>query len=116
ILDTSLPKMSLLALLGVLALSQGNSLNWEKLRRETGISVVTLKKIFSAFEALFILRSITLIGKAVPESYYFEDAGLASYLAGGRMPALNLQGFSHFLFCNLREAYHYRQDTSYSIH
>jgi len=116
IVETSLPKMSLLALLGILSASQGNSINWENMRRESGISVLTLKKLFSAFESLFILRPVSLLGKAVPDTFYFEDTGLAHYLAGSRTRALNLQSFSHFLYCNLREVYHYRQDTQYSVH
>jgi len=115
IVETSLPKMTLLALLGALAATQGKPLNWESVRRDSGISVLTLKKLFSAFEALFILRPMSLIGKATPDTFYFEDTGLAHYLIGNRTNALGLQDFSHFLFCNLRETYHYRQDTPYSV-
>lgn len=116
IVETTLPKMTLLALVSALARKQGSVLHWESLRRETGISTVTLKKLFSAFEALFLIRPMSQIGQSVPDTFYFEDAGLAKFLTGQLGKTLTLQDFTHFLFCNLREGYHYTDGVQYSMH
>ena len=90
-------------------------LNWESLRRETGISTLTLKKLFSAFEALFLLRPVKRLGKSVADTYYFEDPGIAQYLIGSHSDSISYTDLTHFLFCNLREGYHYNQNTNYSM-
>ncbi len=116
IVETTLPKMTLLALISTLARTQGSILHWESLRRETGISTITLKKLFSALEALFLIRPMSQLGQSTPDTFYFEDAGLAKFLANQSSEFLTLQGFTHFLFCNLREGYHYTDGLQYSTH
>jgi predicted AAA+ superfamily ATPase len=116
IVETTLPKMTLLGLMATLARIQGSVISWESLRRETGISTLTLKKLFSAFEALFLIRPMSQLGRSVPDTFYFEDAGLAQFLTGHSGETLTLQSFTHFLFCNLRESYHYTDGVPYSMH
>jgi predicted AAA+ superfamily ATPase len=115
VLETTLPKNSLLALTRALASAQGQPLHWEGLRRDSGISVITLKKLFSAFEALFLLRPVCQVGRATPDTYWFEDLGLARHLSGMTGAKVTLREITHFLFCHLREPFHHSQDLPYEI-
>lgn len=113
--ETSLSKISILSLLRSLALRQGTSLDWTHLKNDSGISTITLKKLVSAFEALFIVRPIRLYGKATLGTIYFEDQGMASFLTGFTPPSTTRADFVRFLFANLREQFHYKLDSDYEI-
>lgn len=112
--ETNLSKLSLLTVLRALARHQGLPLDWTQLRYETGISTITLKKLFSAFESLFLIRPILEYDKATIKTFYFEDQGIASHLTGFTcVPLIN--DFTRFLYANLREQFHYQMNLDYEV-
>jgi len=105
IFPTTLSFVQILNYLRALAQGQGEPLNFSQLRVQTGISSVTQKKLLYAFEAVFLLRTIPLIGGQKGVSVYFEDQAESKYLDKGKT---KLKAFEELIYRNLRAEFMYQ--------
>lgn len=104
---TRLPFRTLRGALSFLALRQGQPLDISQLSRQTRISQPSLRALLLAFEALFLIRVI----ESKPEKrpvVFFEDQGLASFVAGQAIDRGT--NFVRGLFTNILPQFHYRPD------
>lgn len=101
-----LPFSDIRNLVSVLAETQNQPLDYTYLKKETGISTPTIKKIIYALEAVFIIRIIPIEGSTMGSTILFEDQGEAAYL---RRNTVDLKTqLSHFIFTNVRQQFFYR--------
>ncbi len=108
IIQTSVEYRQLRELLVILASKIGDPLHLETLRRETRISLPTLRKLLAALEAMFVLRLLPTEGTEKKPVDFFEDIGEANHLADQSVrPLLR---WTSFLFENLRPQFVYRPD------
>lgn len=105
IIDTTVPLSSLLELARSLAREQGLPLDWARLRMDTGIGLLTLRKLVSAFESLFLIRLVPTHGGQAKPVIFFEDQGIARFLNG--QPYSALFDLVRGLYANLREQWMY---------
>jgi len=108
ILQTTVSISQLRSLLQLLALNQGAPLEFADLSRKSRISVPTLKKLLSAFEALFLVRLLDTEGTEKKRVLFFEDQGEANFLSGGRLDEASR--WIGFLYSQLRAQVHYRPE------
>jgi predicted AAA+ superfamily ATPase len=108
VLQTTLGYRTLRGLLEVLALTQGEPVEFAELGRRVGISVVTLKRLISALEAIFLIRVLPTEGGGRKSVIFFEDQGQASHLAENRYGARQRQVAS--LFSAIRGHLHYQPE------
>lgn len=85
LIETTLSFDSLRRILSVLALQQGQPLEFADLARKTRVSVPALRRLMDAFEALFLVWRVPCIGGEKRPSLFFEDCGEAYHLADGRV-------------------------------
>lgn len=85
IYQTTLPRASLRRVLTELAANVGQPLNVAAIQRRTRVSMVTLNKLFSAFNAMFLIEFVASAEKASQPLVYFCDAGEALHLATNRL-------------------------------
>ncbi|MCM2276802.1 MAG: AAA family ATPase [Oligoflexia bacterium] len=111
--QTTLSYRVLRHLLALLAERNGAPLDLAALNRETRISVPTLKKLLSAFEAMFLIRILPTEGSQKRPVVFFEDIGEANALFDHSRHPLNQ--LTAFLFNNLRAQVAYRPDSGISI-
>ena len=104
--DTTLPIPELMRLLRELALLDGAPLQHQQLRRATGISPITQKKLLFALEAVFIIRTVPIEGDYRGSAHFFEDQAEVAMLARDRLS--DDQRWSGLIFRNLREQVAYR--------
>ncbi|MGH8295019.1 MAG: ATP-binding protein [Steroidobacteraceae bacterium] len=104
--ETTLTLPELLRFLRELALHDGTSAHYEDLRRATGISRMTQKRLLFALEAIFIIRHIPLEGDIHGAVLVFEDQAEVATLAQDRLSAE--QRWTGLLYRNLREQVFYR--------
>lgn len=83
LVNTTLSYRQLRNLLSILAMTQGEPLNFLKMGKDIGVSAPTLKKLLAAFEGIFLIRIFGTAGSASPICF-LEDQGIASYLIGDR--------------------------------
>lgn len=72
--ETSLSPQKLLSLLTAIAKNQGVKISLANYARLVGVSQPTIKSIFNALEALFLI-------KPFGHTYFIEDAGLSNFLS-----------------------------------
>jgi predicted AAA+ superfamily ATPase len=104
--DTTLVLPELMRLLRELALRDGAPLQHQQLRRATGISPITQKKLLFALEAVFIIRSVPIEGDYRGSAHFFEDQAEVAILARDRLS--DEQKWAGLIFRNLREQVSYR--------
>ena len=73
---------------------------------------MTLKRVIFAFEALFLIRVVSVEGEGKP-TIFLEDQGMASWLKGSALE--NADDIVRGLYANLRQEYHYRPDRGAKI-
>lgn len=113
ILQTTLGYRPLRQLLVLLARQNGAPLDLASLNRETRISVPTLRKLITAFEAMFLIRVIPTEGTQKRPVVFFEDMGEANALYDhAEHPITRL---TSFLFTNLRTQVAYRPDLGITV-
>src|SRR5262249_19338513 len=78
----------------------------ENLRRATGITRITQKKLLFALEATFVIRPIPLEGDSSGSALMFEDQAEVTTLAQDRLAAE--QRWAGLIFRNVREQTAYR--------
>lgn len=106
IYETTLPIVDILSFLRSLAKKDGDDIQYQQVKRETGISPITQKKLLFAMEATFIVRIIPLEGDYHGHAIYFEDQAEAEMLSQGKLTPL--QRWSGLIYRNLREQILYR--------
>lgn len=104
--DTTLTLPELMRFLRELALRDGRSFNHQELRRATGITPITQKRLLYGLEAVFILRSIPHEGDYSGSAHFFEDQAEVAMLAQDRLS--NEQRWAGLILRNVREQVHYR--------
>ncbi len=104
--DTTLTLPELLRLLRELALADGTTANYAQLRRATGITPVTQKKLLFALEATFVIRPVAIEGDYRGSALFFEDHAEATVLAQDRLSTD--QRWAGLVMRNLREQLSYR--------
>jgi predicted AAA+ superfamily ATPase len=85
IVQTSVRFESIYKLLVILANHVGLPLDLSSISREVRISRLTLRKLITAFENMFLIRIIPCEGGISTPRIFFEDAGMASYLSESKM-------------------------------
>jgi uncharacterized protein len=110
---TNLSFGSIRSLITTLAKSQGESLDYTALQKETGISTPTIKKLLYAFEAIFLIRLVPIEGGKKGTTLYFEDQAEAHRLIGSRQKKIDQM--IHFAFQHLRAQFEYRLGQHTSI-
>ncbi len=93
-------------LLEALARTAGEPIDITVLRKATGLSVPTIKKLIYAFEAVFLIRPVPIEGSTMGYSVWFEDTAERAWVAQETAESLRALGF--FLFCNIRQQFEYR--------
>lgn len=104
IVQTTVPYDNLRQLLAFFARYQGQSFNYSQASRETQISANTLKKLVFAFENMFLLRRLTNLGDLSGTRFFFEDQGMASFLA----PYSKMQNLIRLSFSQIFHQLHYQ--------
>ncbi len=104
--NTTLPLPDLIRFLREIALRDGDAIEHQELRRLTGISPITQKKLLFAFEAIFILRSIPIEGDFRGSALFFEDHAEVTTLAQDRIDPQ--RRWAGLILRNLREQVLYR--------
>lgn len=104
--DTTLTLPELMRLLRELALRDGSAPQYQQLRRATGITPITQKKLLFALEATFIIRPVPIEGDLRGSAMFFEDHAEAAVLAQNRLSPE--QRWTGLILRNLREQLSYR--------
>ena len=111
---TNLEYRMIRSVLAFLAEGQGDAIDYTHLARSSQISVITIKKLISAFEGIFMIRRISTIGGKKAPTYFFEDQGLATHLLNSvgvnPKPLMNLV---RGLFSNILPVFLYRPELNY---
>jgi len=108
LIDTSVSYKSLRKLLSALAAQAGQPMVLGALVRESGISLPTVRKLISAFEALFLIRLVDCTGDYRKPLLFFEDIGEMNHVAREPLPAD--RQLLAFLYQNLRTQWHYHPE------
>jgi len=85
---------------------QGLPLDLTRIKRETGISTPSIKKVLYALEAIFLIRTIQIEGSTRGSTIFFEDQG--EHVALSEKQPDTLDKIIHFCFVNLRAQFAYR--------
>ena len=101
-----LPLGELRAILTSLAGLQGKPLDYTRIKRETGVSTPSIKKILYALEAIFLIRRIPIEGSTQGGTVFFEDQ--AEHAFNSEQKLTELEKLTHFCFTNLRSQFEYR--------
>lgn len=73
IYPTTLPLEQIRKLCEQLALRSFEPINYQEIKRETGLSPITIKKLLNALESVFLVRRVSLLGDRRGEFFWFED-------------------------------------------
>lgn len=92
-----------------LALQEGMPVHHQHLRRSSGITPITQKKILQALEAIYLVRFIALEGDRQGIVPIFEDQGEANFLQRGTLSGSHQ--LLHLVYRNIRAQYTYRSGT-----
>lgn len=106
IYPTTLPLEQIRALCEQLSLSPFEPISYQDIRRETGISPATTKKLINAMENVFLIRRIPLIGDRKGEFFWFEDQVERHYFA--KTDDITEVDWVSLFYRNFRAQYLYR--------
>ena len=101
VFETNLPFARIRSVLLAFALSNGGPLKLAEVQRKTRVSTPTLRKLLTAFEALFLLRVQPSEGGRSAPIVWFEDLGEWSRLTG------QAASLDHFVFSQVRLPFAY---------
>lgn len=104
--ETTLTLPELKRFVRQLAVRDGTSIQYQDLRRATGITPLTQKKLLYALEATFIIRHLPLEGDFRGSAIFFEDHAEATTLAQGQIS--EERKWAGLIYRNLREQFFYR--------
>lgn len=108
VVPTTLSYPPIKLLLSALAQRQSQAIDLTFLSRQTHISVPTIKKLLTAFEAMFLIRILRTEGTEAKPVVFFEDLGEANYLVNGNTD--DLTNLLCFCFANFRVQFKYRSE------
>ncbi len=108
---STIPYLQLVNFVSRLAEREGEAVQPTRLRRETGISEVTQKRLLFALENIFLIRQIPIEGDRKGVSVYFEDQAECLSLSEAR-PDL-LRQFEGAVYRNLRATFFYEMGLSF---
>ena len=112
VFPTTLPYSQILLYVQELAKNECAPLNYSLLRKTTGISEVTQKKLIYALEAVFILRTLPIQGDKKGFICFFEDQGEQRYLSQETLD--EARAFEGLCYRNARAQFFYDDINSYS--
>lgn len=104
--ETTLALPELLRFVRQLATFDGTSIQHQTLRRSTGISPETQKKLLFALEATFIIRHLPIEGDYHESAIFFEDQAEVQTLSQNQLS--EDQKWIGLVYRNLREQFFYR--------
>ncbi len=107
--EVRLPLSRLLNFVKILAENQNQPLNLTLLKKKTGISEATLKKILSGLESIFFIRVLPCKGDEKHPVIFLEDQGEAFHLASGRYDSM--ADLERIAFAHLRIPFVYEAGT-----
>jgi predicted AAA+ superfamily ATPase len=108
---TTVPFANLKGLLTLMAQNQGQPTDYAELARSSQISVITLKRLVSSFEAIFLIRRLLSAGGTKAPVFFLEDQGLASYLLKSEPTSISpLYNVLRGLYGNILPQFHYRPE------
>jgi predicted AAA+ superfamily ATPase len=93
-------------LLGALAESQFEPVDYTQLKSQVGLATPTIKKVLYALEAVFLIRMVPIEGSSKGVSIFFEDQGEGSTVRQTEMSLT--ENLLHFAFSNMRHQFQYR--------
>lgn len=102
---TSLSLAQILEFAQTLAKSDGRAVRTSQIRKLTGISEQTQKKLLAALESIFVIRQIPIEGGRKGVSVFFEDQAEQQWLHGG--PVSFESKFETLVYRNLRASFNY---------
>ena len=106
IYPTTLPLEQIRKLCEQLARQPLEPINYQELKRETGLSTVTTQKLLNALESVFLIRRINLLGDRRGEFFWFEDQ--LERHAFAKDDQITEADWISLLFRNIRAQYVYR--------
>jgi predicted AAA+ superfamily ATPase len=114
IYSTTLSLAHIKDLLSLLSQHEGKIIQFSDFERKIKISEATLKKLLYAFENLFLIRTMQVIGDRKGVVVYFEDQAEDLYLSDSKKSDLSyLQGL---VYRNIRTQWFYRRDANTKIY
>ncbi len=91
-----------------LALQEGSPVSYQSILKETEVTPVSTKKLISALEALFLIRTLKIEGGKKGFIFYFEDQAESQHLSAGKLdPSIYYSGF---LFRSIRAEFFYSNE------
>jgi predicted AAA+ superfamily ATPase len=104
--NIQLPLGVLRSVVQSLASQQAQPLDYTQIKRETGVSLPTIKKVLYALEGIYLIRIIPIEGSTRGLTVFFEDQAEHGHLLQ-RERSLS-ENLTHFCFTNLRAQFEYR--------
>lgn len=109
--STTLPYSQIFDLFKYVAIHQGEPFNFSDAERETRISSATIKKLLYAFEAVFIIRRLSVEGSVRGETFYLEDQAESLYMCENKIDAWDQ--FAQLIYRNVRAQMYYTIGASF---
>jgi predicted AAA+ superfamily ATPase len=92
--------------LSEVAMMEGRPCDYQHFKRKTGLNPVTQKNLLNAFESIFLIRKVPILGDVQSFTYILEDQAESYDLTEGRL--LRSQQLMSLLYRNLRTETFYR--------
>lgn len=102
----SLPFPDLRRLVEILAGLQGTPMDYTELKRRSGLSTPTIKKILFALESVFLIRTVLIEGSTKGHVCFFEDVAEARLLSQREFSTF--EDLTSLCFANSRHEFNYR--------
>jgi predicted AAA+ superfamily ATPase len=110
---STIPYTQILNFVSQLTTMEGEAIQPTVLRRTTGITEVTQKKILFALENIFLIRQISIEGDRRGLSLYFEDQAEGQSLAEQKSDPL--KQFEGLVYRNLRASFFYEMGLDFRV-
>lgn len=112
---TSLPYRTLKSILTWIALHQGEPLDYTEISKFAQTSALTVKKILSALEAIFLIRIFSTEGGKKSPIAFLEDQGMATHLSKREPELTHLPDLVRGLYANILPQFIYRPELAASF-
>lgn len=106
IYPTNLSYQQILDFFRTLASTQGKPIHWNTIRRETGLTPNTQKKLLEALESVFLIRRLPIEGTVAGFTLLLEDQGESDFFSQGKLDLLDQH--IHLFYRNIRAEFFYR--------
>ena len=105
IYETKVPFIQIIDYLRLLAINEGQPLNYSKFQRSCGLREEVQKNLLYALEAVFVLRQIPIEGRRSQPLIYFEDQAEMAYLSDSSFS--QSQKMEGLIYRNVRAQFSY---------